>query len=212
MPFSTLRNPHSTYHNWMNPILNKVIIILFLISIFTTGCALLKLKEEVNRSLESTIVVGRIYGEFPDKRPIIVAACSADKKKRIAHYTVLHDSGEYELMVDQGSYYVFAYWDKNSNLTYDAGEFAGQHGDPKVVHVPAVGVVFDIDIVIPKGGGNITIPTGSEIASVKPQNLRSRQAGDITDLDDERFTPENGTKGFGSLFRFLRSLVGISIL
>jgi pimeloyl-ACP methyl ester carboxylesterase len=186
----------------------RAIIILFLISFCTSGCALIKLKKEVNRSLESTVVVGRIYGEFPGKGPIIVAACSADEKKRIAHYTVLHDSGEYELMVDQGKYYVFAFWDKNSNLTYDAGEPAGQHGDPKLVRVSAVGVVFDIDIVIPEGGKIIAIPTGSEIASVKPQNLRSRQAGNITDLDDERFAPENGTKGFWEPFSFFKEFGG----
>jgi hypothetical protein len=82
------------------------------------------------------------------------------KGKEIANYTVLHDSGEYELMVHQGEYYVFAYCDKNSNLVYEAGESAGQYGDPKVVRVPAVGVVFDIDIIIPEGGRNIVIPHG----------------------------------------------------
>ena len=32
---------------------------------------------------------------------------------------VLHDYGEFELMVREGKYFVFAYWDKNSNLIYD---------------------------------------------------------------------------------------------
>ena len=186
----------------------RATITLLLVSFFTAGCTLIKLKNEVNRSHESTVVVGRIYGNFQVKGPIIVAACSADEKKTIAHYTVLHDFGEYELIVDQGNYYVFAFWDKNKNLTYDAGEPAGQHGDPKLVAVPAVGVVFDIDIVIPEGGGNIAIPTGLEIASAKPQNLRSRQVGDITDLDDERFTAENGIKGFWEPFSFFKELGG----
>ena len=90
--------------------------------------------------------------KFSGNGPIIVAACSTSEGKEIAHYTVLHDSGEYELMVGQGNYYVFAYWDKNSNLIYEAGEPAGQYGDPKLVRAPAVGVVFDIDIVIPEEG------------------------------------------------------------
>lgn len=186
----------------------RAIIILFLISFCTAGCALIKLKKEVNMSLESTIVVGRIYGKSPEKGPIIVAACSADESRKIAHYTVLHDYGEYELMVPQGEYYVFAYRDINSNLTYDAGEPAGQHGDPNLVNVPAVGVVYDIDIVIPEEGGDIVIPAGFEIASVKPQNLSSRQAGAITDLDDERFAPENGTKGFWEPFSFFKEFGG----
>lgn len=168
------------------------------------GCTLIKLKKDTNRSQESTVIVGRIEAKFLVNAPIIVAAYPVGKESEAAHYTVLHDSGEYELMVDQGEYYVFAYCDKNSNLIYDTGEPAGRHGNPKMVSAPAVGVVFDIDIVIPDGGIKIEIPHGSTIASVKPQKLHSRQAGDITNLDDERFAAEFGTKGFwepGSFFK-----------
>ncbi len=168
------------------------------------GCTLIKLKKDVNRGLESTVLIGRVNANFTGNGPIIVAACSTSEGKEIAHYTVLHDSGEYELMVGQGNYYVFAYRDKNSNLIYEAGEPAGQYGDPKLVVAPAVGVVFDIDFVIPEEGRNIVIPHGSKISSVKPQKLYSRQAGDITDLDDERFSEEYGAKGFwepGSFFK-----------
>jgi pimeloyl-ACP methyl ester carboxylesterase len=206
-PISSLRKsiPVILPRSWGFVGVNIAVLLIYLC---TTGCALIKLKKEINKSLESTVIVGRIYGKFSGKGPIIVAACSADRKKKIAHYTVLHDSGEYELMVDQGKYYIFAYWDKNSNLTYDAGEPAGQYGDPKIVRVPAVGVVFDIDIAIPEAGRNIEIPPGSKIATIKPQSLRSRQAGAITDLDDERFSQENGIKGFWQPFTFFKELGG----
>ena len=69
-------------------------------------------------------------------------------------------------------------------------------------------MVFDIDIVIPEGGGNIEIPAGLEIAPVKPQALRSRQAGAITDLEDDRFAQENGTRGFWEPFSFFREFGG----
>jgi len=182
----------------------RVSIALFIICFFTTGCTLIKLKKDVDRGLESTVLIGRINADLSGNGPIIVAACSTSEEKKIAHYTVLHDSGEYELMVGQGNYYVFAYRDKNSNLIYDAGEPAGQYGDPKLVVAPAVGVVFDIDFDIPEEGRNIVIPHGSIISSVKPKTLHSRQAGDIADLDDERFSEEHGAKGFwepGSFFK-----------
>jgi hypothetical protein len=103
----------------------------------------------LDRASVYTTIVGRIYGKFSGNGPIIVAACSMDKERKISSYTVLHDSGEYELAVEQGKYYVFAYWDKNSNLVYDADEPAGQYGDPKLVRASAVGVIYDIDIAIP---------------------------------------------------------------
>ena len=105
----------------------------------------MKLRKEVRETLTSTILVGRVSAPSPGKGMIIVAAYTMNQgKRKIAHYTVLHDSGEFELMVAKGNYYVFAYLDYNSNLIYEAGEPAGQYGKPKLVVVPSVGVVFDI--------------------------------------------------------------------
>ena len=167
---------------------NRMSVTLLIICLVTTGCALIKLKKENTEGLASTVLVGRISTAFPGKGPIIVAAYSMNQGKReVAHYTVLHDFGEYELMVAKGNYYVFAYWDKNSNLIYDAGEPAGQYGDPKMVTAPAGGVVGDIHIAIPEKTQNIDVPSGFEISSVKPNKLYSRLAGAIIDLDDELF-------------------------
>ena len=191
------------------PFLVRGVSIAFcMVCLAVTGCTLIKLKKDVVRSQESTVIIGRVEANFPANGPIIVAACSTGKGKRVAQYTVLHDSGEYELMVDQGEYYVFAYCDNNSNLVYEAGEPAGQHGNPKEVQVPAVGVVFDIDIVIPDKGRHIVIPHGSTISPVKPEKLYSRQAGAITDLDDKRFAEEYGTKGFWEPGTFFKEMGG----
>ncbi len=188
---------------------NRTIVILLIICLVTTGCALIKLKNENAEGLSSTVLVGRISTAFPGKGPIIVAAYSMNQGKReVAHYTVLHDFGEYELMVAKGNYYVFAYWDKNSNLIYDAGEPAGQYGDSKMVTAPAGGVVGDINIAIPIKTQNIDVPSGFEISSVKPNKLYSRQVGDITDLDDERFSEEHGTKGFWEPASFFKEFGG----
>jgi hypothetical protein len=66
----------------------------------------------------------------------------------VEHYIVLHDYGEFELMVREGKYFVFAYCDKNSNLIYDPNEPAGQFGEPKMVSTPTGGVVGGISIAI----------------------------------------------------------------
>jgi pimeloyl-ACP methyl ester carboxylesterase len=190
-------------------VFNRVTVTLLIICFSTTGCFLAKLKEEVRESLASTALVGRVSTAFPGNGPIIVAAYAMNQGKReVVHYTVLHDLGEYELMVTKGSYYVFAYWDKNSNLIYDAGEPAGQYGDPKMVTAPAGGVVGEINIAIPEKAQNIDVPFGFEISSVKPRKLYSRQAGAIVDLDDELFSGENGSKGFWEGISFFKEFGG----
>ncbi len=192
------------------PIVYKRMMVTFLfICLVTTGCALIKLKQEVNQALASTVLVGRISTYFPGKGPIVVAAYAMTQGKReVAHYTILHDSGEYELMVAKGNYYVFAYWDKNSNLIYDAGEPAGQYGDPKMVSAPAGGVVGDINIAIPDKVQNIDVPSGFEISSVKPHKLYSRLAGAIIDLDDELFSEEHGSQGYWEPLSFFKEFGG----
>ena len=153
-------------------VFNKMTIALLIICFFITGCFFVKFKKEVREYLASTVLVGRISTAFPGKGPIIVAAYAMNQGKReVVHYTVLHDLGEYELMVAKGDYYVFAYWDKNSNLIYDAGEPAGQYGDPKMVFAPSGGVVGGINIDIPKKVQNIDVPFGFEISSLKPHKL-----------------------------------------
>jgi len=177
-------------------VFNRMTVTLLIICLVTTGCFLVKVKKEVREVLASTVLVGHISTTFPGK------------KREVVHYTVLHDFGEYELMVAKGNYYVFAYWDKNSNLIYDAGEPAGQYGDPKMVSAPAGGVVGDINISIPEKAQNIDVPSGFEISAVKPHKLYSRLAGAIIDLDDELFSEEHGSKGYWEGVSFFKEFGG----
>lgn len=186
----------------------KAGVMLAVMSMAVTGCALVKLKKEFNQGLESTIITGRIYGEFTEKGPIIVTACDADNGNAIDGYTVLHDSGEYELLVGRGNYNIIAFQDKNGNLVYEANEPCAQYGDPTSVRAHGEGVVYDIDIEIPQDGEKIIIPRGTQISSMKPQKFYSRQAGVIADLDDDRFSEEYGIKGYWEPLSFFREMGG----
>ncbi len=190
-------------------VFNKMTVTFMIICLVITGCALIKLKQENAQALASTVLVGRISTTFPGNGPIVVAAYAMNQGKReVVHYTVLHDFGEYELMVAKGDYYIFAYWDKNSNLIYDAGEPAGQYGDPKMVSAPAGGVVGELNISIPEKAQNIEVPSGFEISAVKPHKLHSRLAGAIIDLDDELFSEEHGSKGYWEGISFFKEFGG----
>ena len=191
------------------PSISRKMCIALVVACFTAaGCSLINLKKEVTTALEGTCIVGRIQAKCKGTGPIIVAAYSMGEERKIANYTVLHDSGEYEIGLVKGEYYVFAYRDENSNLVYDEGEAAGHYGVQEFVDARKVSVVYDIDIVIPEEGRTIEIPPGFKISSVRPKKLRSRQAGAITDLDDERFSRENGVKGFWEPISFFGEFGG----
>jgi pimeloyl-ACP methyl ester carboxylesterase len=202
---------NSAYGSTTGAFLNfkKLGIALFILCFVAAGCTLAKLKEDVAESLVSTVLVGQIATAPPEKGVIVVAAYSLkDGERKIAHYTVLHEAGDFELMVAEGNYFVCAYWDLNSNLVYDAGEPAGQYGEPKLVTAPAGGVVLEINFGIPDKGGEIDLPRGFEISQDKPLKLLSRQAGALVTLDDERFSEENGSQGFWAGMDFFKEIGG----
>ena len=185
-----------------------VLLTLFFV-VIATGCSMIKLKKEVSQSLASSVLVGRISTESTEQGMIVVVAYAIEEGTRnVAHYSVLHGAGEYELMVPTGEYYVCAYWDKNSNLIYDDGELAGQYGVPKLVSAPAGGVVLEINLNIPRKRSDIDLPMGFVIPGEKPRILKSRQAGAVVKLDDERFFAENGNRGFWEPFNFFKKIGG----
>lgn len=193
----------------MSILSDKVCILLVFVCFISSGCALVKLKQEVGETKSSTILVGHVSTRSPINGPIVVVAYSKHLGKRVvAHYTVLHDSGEFELMVAKGDYYVFAYNDKNSNLVYESGEPAGQYGKPNVVAAPAGGVVPNIEIVIQETSRPIDWRAGRKIVTDGPKKLHSRLAGAIKDLDDELFSEERGSKGFWEPASFFKAYGG----
>ena len=209
---SSMKSRTSQKHCWVRgvPAVFSGMGVAFLtICLLTTGCSLVILKKEVNQAQDSSILVGRVSTDFPGKGPIVVAAYTLDQGKRaVEHYSVLHEHGEFELMVRTGNYYVFAYWDKIGNLIFDAEEPAGQYGHPGTVAAPAGGVVPEINIAILEKGLPVEAPPGFEIASTKPLKLHSRLAGAIADLDDDLFSEENGIKGFWEPASFYREIGG----
>jgi len=186
-----------------------MLVVFLLICCISSGCVLVKLKKEMGEVTAGTILVGRISSQVPVNGPIIVSAFSqVQGKRKIEHYTILHDTGEFELFVEKGGYYVFAFNDKNENLIYDSDEPAGQYGTPELVDAPAGGVVSRIDISLHPAGGNLVWQAGQPISEDLPPVLYSRLAGVITDLDDERFQPVHGTRGFWEPVSFYKEFGG----
>ena len=81
-------------------IFSRAGIILFVAYFMVTSCALVKLKKDLSQGQTSTVLVGRVSSEFSAKGPIVVVAWAMNQGEReVEHYSVLHEHGEFELMV-----------------------------------------------------------------------------------------------------------------
>ncbi len=210
----TNKSPKSDLFHKTSPSRNMhvgtMLLLFLLLPSFLSGCALFNLKKEVEILYNSTILVGNVSSLSPLNMPVVVVAYSKHMNKReVAHYTVLHEPGPYELMVPKGNYYIFAFGDRNRNLIYEAGEPAGQYIGPEYVPAPVGGVVDNLDIVMTdKGSAKVDFPIGSPISLTRPEKLHSTLPGAIADLDDKIFSDEYGEKGYWAPTEFFKEVGG----
>jgi pimeloyl-ACP methyl ester carboxylesterase len=198
-----LTSPRGDWRCWTLLLLTAVCCVL-------AGCTMIKLREESKAFLSSTALVGRISSVSAWDKPVVVVAYSKHQTGiEIAHSTLLHEPGGYELVVPKGDYYLFAFGDTNGNLNYDAGEPAGEYDGPGPIAASGDGVIYFLDFVISEGR---RIKQGSLIrAAIEKDGLKkphSTQAGALADLDDPVFSAAYGKRGYWSPMDFYKEVGG----
>lgn len=184
------------------------ICILLLILWNLSGCALVKLREDVQFSKDSCLLFGEIIGTSPLKKPIVVVAYSNQNGVvTVADYSVLSEPGQYELLVQDGSYEIFAFEDTNGNLSYNQGEWAGYYGKPDKVKTQTGGAVFGLDIVLAqKTKPPVSSFVNMLVAFSGGKRKSSTSAGALADLNDPVFSAENGLAGFWTPLEFFKRI------
>lgn len=186
---------------------NIAVILLMLL----TGCSFVALKKETKTLSVSTVLAGRVTSTCNcEGYPVVVAAYSKKGNSRtIANYRVLLGPSPYELMVDEGDYFILAFADKNHNLAYDEGEPAGQYlGSAKFSASPG-GVVGYLDIVInPPEKGSIDFPVGTKVDKRRFDRLHYTSPGVIADLADPLFADEYASMGYWQPVEFFKEIGG----
>jgi pimeloyl-ACP methyl ester carboxylesterase len=182
------------------------ICILLLIVWTLGGCALVKLREDVQFSKDSCLLFGEVINHSPLKKPIVVVAYSQKNGMvSIEDYVVLSEAGQYELLVRQGNYEIVAFEDSNGNLAYDQGEWTGYYGKPDKVPSPPGSAVYGLDIIIAKQVIKPIAASGSMLVDFSGGRKKPpTSAGTLADLDDPVFSAEYGLSGFWTPLEFFK--------
>jgi len=182
--------------------------ILLLLVWNLAGCALVKLREDVQFSKDSCLLIGEIINVSPQKKPIVVVAYSSrNGVVTIADYAVLSGSGQYEILVQEGNYEIFAFEDSNGDLSYNQGEWAGYYGKPNRVKTQVGGVVFGLDILLSPKTKNTVSSFANMLAQFSGGKRKpSTSAGALANLDDPAFSAENGLAGFWAPLEFFKRI------
>jgi len=190
-----------------------VVLLLFILNLF--GCALVKLRNDVHISKDSCLLFGEVVSQSPLKNPVIVVAYSnTDGMLKIADYAVLSEPGQFEMIVREGNYEIFAFEDKDGSFSYIPGTQSGYYGKPDKVKTQMGGVIYGLDIILssqPKQPASSLASLLIEFSGGKRKPPTS--AGALMNLDNPVFSAENGLSGFWEpLEYFRRSGCNISFL
>lgn len=176
-----------------------------------TGCSLVNLRKEVDTIQASTILVGTVAAAGANSpSPVVVAAYAKNGTDRqIAHYTILHQPGAYELIVPQGQWYIVAFADANRDLTLQAEEAAGQYSVQPVAVQKAGGVILDLNIHLgQQPRASLDFPPGMTVTAGHPSKARYTSPGIIVPLNSPQFSEDKGSMGYWQPLEFFKEFGG----
>lgn len=165
------------------------------------ACTLTTLDTQTRAYEASTVLVGRVETGSQADGAIVVGAYTRDGGRwQLAHQTLLHEHGAYELIVPRGEHALFAFADRNGNGLFDPGEPAARYGGGRTVAVTHDGMVGGLDMVL----GQEPVDVPRLLAAPR----QSTQAGAPLDLDAAAFSAERGRQGYWQPMDFFRAQGG----
>lgn len=182
--------------------------LLLSIPVLMAGCSLAYPCRHLETSADFNMLAGYVSCTSSRTGSIVVAAYEKeDGKINIIDYTILHESGPYELVVPQGHPQVLAFRDEDNDLVLEKGEPAVNHGTDLPAWLKVDGMTITPEIVITAENERAANgPIGFTVSKDQPKNLRSRPTGEIADLNNAIFAERYGAQGYWAPKAFLKNI------
>ncbi|MDD5034941.1 MAG: alpha/beta hydrolase [Methylococcaceae bacterium] len=195
-----------------------IFLLLLAVPYLLTGCDLLAFQEQQQKMKAFCLVRGSVRPEAPGDGELIVLLFrhKGGLLEQISNWSlvdhfVLEQAGRWELAAKPGTFYLTAFQDLNHDQVIERDEPAIPLDDAsKLFHCDSGEIKGDIELVIPQGG-RIPVDTPADIPKSKtrpaaePLNVSLGQVvavGEVTSLDDPRFSKENAEEGLWRPFDF----------
>lgn len=163
------------------------------------GCApLLEVRREAIALADLVEVRGVLRAGAIDngRSPIVVVLLREDRRRdEVASTFVTYKPGPFHFVAERGRYRVFAFVDRDADLTWDRGEPAGVYGDPG--GVPQAGLLADpLEVeLVPWDSERLRTVQLEPPASLEPAEALVLRRGQVAMLSEERFGRAMGAKG-----------------
>jgi pimeloyl-ACP methyl ester carboxylesterase len=185
-------------------------VLLVCAAAFLPSCALWELSRQYERAADWCTIGGAVATEEASSNPLVVVLVrvegerlEAEKSGSIVDHFVLEKAGRWRFDVTPGRYALAAFEDLNADLRYQPGEPVLAARGSRIYELNPGDRVPGIELLIPSRGR----PAGAktiDIAELQARSLRDQLRatlglvsveGEVVELSDARFDPENGKKG-----------------
>ncbi len=166
-----------------------------------SACTLFRVKQDIQMLEQSVEIRGEVVGAAKSRAVIIVLVRDNGSKREVINYSVQYGPGPFRFRMPPGTASVFAFEDLNENLRYEKGEPAGWYGGnaPKKITLKQGEKIDNLLITlmtgIPEAVDDVIRPERTSENEVKLMGQMKYSTGEVTSLDDKRFTAERGSQG-----------------
>src|SRR5262245_35089818 len=169
-----------------------------LVSLLLAGCMFGDLSQNLALIIQVTVLRGTVRPDHPRDLPILVVIYSGEKDhEELVDYFVLAGPGPYFFFVPAGTYRLAAFEDVNRDFAYTPGVEPSallRGGTPIMAESGATVEGLDIEIL---GAGRERVPfvfRSSLPEESGERSLAEFHLGEVTSLDDPRFSEDNARR------------------
>lgn len=176
--------------------------------VLLSGCAFVKLKEDVDYLSQESTLIGSVEGASDDARPVVIALMRKDNDGRFVPetYTVRYGNGPFELQNRTGEYYLMAFEDISEDLSFQPDEPLGWWGEPTLLRAGSGINRDDLTLTLrPPAQARQALPQAYAEGAAEVSVARSVfRLGEVVDLDAGDFDDATGAMGMWEPVKFVQ--------
>lgn len=185
----------------------RFVILLTFTTLLLSGCGLSSFLQnaEVNQQLASidnlSTMSGKIENPFPGNDPIILLVIKMDQQgtngDAIVNKRIIYRDGNFRLLHPPGNYFIIAFQDSNEDGEFQQTEHVGWHGEVEPIALGIDSHLSDLRVVMRSHEQARQLLPQLYRPNVKapPVSIPKFAFGEITTLNDPRFSDKNGKLG-----------------
>ena len=181
---------------------NVALCVVLAVTLLAGGCGFSTLRKDIEQGAEQAVLEGYSGVRGTRDNPIVIVVYNV-AAKQIADLFLLPRPGPFFFVLPAGKYQLAAFEDRNRNLSYEPGEEPAVLATDLVLQAGERRTGLDLAI---DPGSNARIPFAVKAFSQERREIDqfpALQLGTLANIDDPRFSEENGNLGLWNPLKFL---------